>query len=195
MMLHQRNVHIKSLVSDQGGEYTSREFESYLAKQGTKHCLMVHDTPELNDVTECLNHTLVKRACAMLLESSLPKTLWGCTILHTNYMKNCMHTRALPDKMHYKMIHHQKPNLHNVYAGGREVYVKIKQGDKLQPPAKSARWIGYSVQSDGHCVYWLEPDTKKVSIERNILFNGESKPSTASLVSMETDQLSTSRKI
>ena len=50
------------------------------------------------------------------------------------------------------------------------VYVKIKQGDKLQPQVKSARWIGYSVQSDGHCVYW--PDIKKVSIERNILSEG-----------------------
>ena len=37
MMLHQRKVHIKTLVSDQGGEHTGREFETYLAQQGTKH--------------------------------------------------------------------------------------------------------------------------------------------------------------
>ena len=80
MMLCQRNIHIKLLVSDQGGKYTSREFESYLAKQGTKHCSTVHDTPESNGITAHLNHTLVKRAHAMLLESGLPKTLWGYTI-------------------------------------------------------------------------------------------------------------------
>ena len=69
----------------------------------------------------------------MQLESSLPKTLWGCTIQHANYMKNCIHTRGLPDKTPYGIIHNQKPELHDVYAWGREVYIKIKQGDKLQP--------------------------------------------------------------
>ena len=80
MMLHQRNVHIKLLIFYQGGKYTSREFESYLAKQGTKNCLTINDTPESNGITEHLNCTLVERAHAMLLESSLPKTLWGYTI-------------------------------------------------------------------------------------------------------------------
>ena len=36
---------------------------------------------------------------------------------------------------------------------------------------------------------------KKVSVKRNILFDGEFKPPKAPLVSTETDQLSTSRKI
>jgi Integrase core domain len=31
MMLHQRDVHIKYLVSDRGGEYMSKEFENHLA--------------------------------------------------------------------------------------------------------------------------------------------------------------------
>ena len=66
----------------------------------------------------------------MLLELSLPKTLSGYTIQHVNYMKNCMHTRALPDKTLYEMIHHQKPDLHDVYGWGREIYLKIKQGGK-----------------------------------------------------------------
>ena len=37
MLLFQRNKHIKELVSDSGGEYTSREFEKHLAEHGTKH--------------------------------------------------------------------------------------------------------------------------------------------------------------
>jgi transposase InsO family protein len=60
MMLRQRDVHIKSLVSDRGGEYTGKEFEDYPAKQGMKHRLTVHDTPEQNGVAERLNRTLVE---------------------------------------------------------------------------------------------------------------------------------------
>ena len=75
MMLHQRDVNLKSLVSDHGGEYTSKEFNDYLAEQGTYHRLTVHDTPESNGVAEQLNRTMVERTRAMLLDSKLPKYL------------------------------------------------------------------------------------------------------------------------
>ena len=35
MMFQQQDVCIKTLFSDRGGEYTSKEFEEYLAKKGT----------------------------------------------------------------------------------------------------------------------------------------------------------------
>ena len=60
MMSQQRDVCIKTLFTDRGGEYTSKEFEEYLAKKGTKHRLTMHDTPEQNGVAERLNRTLVK---------------------------------------------------------------------------------------------------------------------------------------
>ena len=77
MMSRQRDVCIKTLFTDRGGEYTSKEFEEYFAKKGTKHRLTVHDTPEQNGVAEQLNRTLVEKSRAMLIESNLPKILWG----------------------------------------------------------------------------------------------------------------------
>ena len=52
MMNCQRGVHIKTLVTDRGGEYTSSAFEKYLAEQGTRHKLTVHDTPESNGIAK-----------------------------------------------------------------------------------------------------------------------------------------------
>ena len=52
MMNHQRGVHIKTLVTDRGGEYKSSAFEKYLAEQGTRHKLTVYDTPESNGIAE-----------------------------------------------------------------------------------------------------------------------------------------------
>ena len=101
MMSRQRDVCIKTLFTDRGGEYTSKEIEEYLAKKGTKHRLTVHDTPEQNGVAERLNYTLVEKSRAMLIESNLPKSLWGYAILHANYIKNRTHTRSLPDKTPY----------------------------------------------------------------------------------------------
>ena len=55
MMSRQQDVCIKTLFTDRGGEYTSKEFKEYLAKKGTKYRLIVHDTPEQNGVAERLN--------------------------------------------------------------------------------------------------------------------------------------------
>ena len=82
----------------QGSEYIGKEFENYLAKQGVKHRLTVHDTPEQSGVAERFNRTLVERTCAMLLELNLPKFFWGYAILHANYINNKMHTCTLLEK-------------------------------------------------------------------------------------------------
>ena len=111
IMSRQQDVCVKTLFSDRGGKYTSKEFEDYLARKVTKHRLTVHDTPEKNGVAERLNRTLVKRSQAILIESNLPKSLWGYAILHANYIKNRMHTCSLPDKTPYEMVYGKKLNL------------------------------------------------------------------------------------
>ena len=67
------------------------------------------------------------------------------------------------------MVYGKKPNLHNTYEWGKDVYIKIKQDDKLSHWATKVKWIGHSSQSDGHYVYW--PTSHKVSVKRNMIFN------------------------
>ena len=129
-MLWQWDVFVKTLFSDQEGEYTSKEFKDYLARKGTKDRLTMHDTPEQNGVAEQLNCTLVKKTRAMLLESNLLKTLWGYAILHAEYIKIHMHTCSLLNKTPYEMVHNQKLNLHDTYEWGKDVFIKIRQDDK-----------------------------------------------------------------
>ena len=105
----------------------------------------------------------------MLLESNLPKSLWSYAIQHVNYIKNCMHTCSLPDSTPFEMVHQKKPNLHDAYEWEKDVYVKIKQGDKLLPHAMKAKWMGHSTQSDGYVIYWL--GSQKVTVERNLVFD------------------------
>ena len=81
-------------------------------------------------------------------------------------------------------IKKKKPNLCETYEWGRDVYVKTTQHDKLQPRPKAAKWIGHSSQSDSHCIYW--PDSHKVSIERNIIFDMVKEPSLAPILPNES---------
>jgi hypothetical protein len=68
---------IKTMRSDCRGEYLSKAFNRHLAAAGTTHRLTVHDTPQLNGIAECLNHTLLERVQAFTHSSGLPKSLWG----------------------------------------------------------------------------------------------------------------------
>ena len=51
---------VKTLRTDNGGEYTSTKFETYLKNEGIRHELTVPKTPEQNGVAERLNRTLVE---------------------------------------------------------------------------------------------------------------------------------------
>jgi transposase InsO family protein len=62
----QKNVKIKCLRSDRGGEYMSKAFNAHLANQGTIGRLTVHDTPEYNGVSEQLNRTLLNMVRTIL---------------------------------------------------------------------------------------------------------------------------------
>ena len=68
---------IKTLRSDNGGEYTSNAFTSFLTEEGIKHELTMPHTPEQNGVAERLNRTLMESVRTMLADSKLPHRFWA----------------------------------------------------------------------------------------------------------------------
>jgi transposase InsO family protein len=91
----QKNVEIKCLHADRGGEYLSETFINYLEKHGTERKLTVHDTPEENGVAERLNRTLMEKAHAMMITAQVPIFLWGEAVFHAVWLKNRTWTRVL----------------------------------------------------------------------------------------------------
>jgi len=64
---------VKALWSDNGGEYTSSEFVTYLTQEGIKQELTIPHTPQQNGKAERLNRTLIEGVCTMLVDSKLPQ--------------------------------------------------------------------------------------------------------------------------
>ena len=65
---------VTTLHTDNGGKYTSTEFEAYLRNEGIKHELTIPKCPEQNGVAERLNKTLIEMVHAMLADSGLVKS-------------------------------------------------------------------------------------------------------------------------
>ena len=85
---------LKVLRTDNGGEYTSKEFENYLKSEGVRHELTVPKTPEQNGVAERLNRTLVEAVRSMLIDANLPHKFWAEALSTAVYLKNRSPTKA-----------------------------------------------------------------------------------------------------
>ena len=79
---------VKKLRTDNGGEYTSTEFESYLKKEGIEHQYTIPKTPEQNGVSERMNRTLVETVRSMLADSRLLHRFWAEALSTAAYLIN-----------------------------------------------------------------------------------------------------------
>ena len=89
---------VKKLRTDNGGEYTSTEFENYLRKEGIEHQYTIPKTPEQNGVSERMNRTLMEAVRSMLADSGLPQKFWAEALSTAAYLINRSPTRSLAGK-------------------------------------------------------------------------------------------------
>ena len=79
---------LKTLRTDNGGEFTSTEFEEFLRKDGVQHELTDPKCPQQNGVAERLNTTLIEMVRCMLAWSCLPQKVWAEALATAVYIRN-----------------------------------------------------------------------------------------------------------
>jgi hypothetical protein len=85
---------VKSLRSDNGGEYLSDAFQNYLAEAGISHEPGPPHTPELNGVAERTNRTIHNLVRCALLSAKLPKSFWANALRHAMFTFNSVPCRT-----------------------------------------------------------------------------------------------------
>ena len=162
---------IRRLRTDNGGEYVSKEFESYLKSRGIFHEFTVPHSPEQNGVAERMNRTLVESARSMLSHAGLPKSFWAEAIATAAYIRNRMPTAAIREnKTPYEKWYGRKPDVSNLRVFGCMAYAHIpeSQRKKLDKKSEKLRFVGYSIQSKG---YRLFDENQKVIVRQDVVFN------------------------
>jgi transposase InsO family protein len=76
MVENEMDSRIKCLRSDNGGEFTSKEFIDYCNSYGIKRKFSVAMTPQQNGVVERKNMTVQEMAQTMLMNSKLTDIFW-----------------------------------------------------------------------------------------------------------------------
>ena len=119
---YSRGHKLKAICTDNGGEYTSKKFESYLKSEGIRHERTVPKTPEQNDVAERLNRTLVEMVHSMLIDANLPHKFWTEALSTAVYLKNQSPSRALERVTSVEALTRRKPRVDHLRVFGCDAY-------------------------------------------------------------------------
>ena len=91
----QTGKRIKTIRSDNGGEYTSRDMAKFCSDRGIVQTFTPPYTPQLNGVAERMNRTLVECARCMIKHAGLSKEYWGEAVMTATFLRNRCPTRAV----------------------------------------------------------------------------------------------------
>jgi hypothetical protein len=99
---------IKTLRSDNGGEFTSEEFKEYCKEVGIKRELSTPYNPQQNGVAERKNQTIMEAVKAMIHDQDLPMHLWEEATKTAVYVQNISPHKVLENKTPEEMFSGEK---------------------------------------------------------------------------------------
>ena len=165
---------LKTLRSDCGGEYVSKEFEEFLEEKGILHQKSVPYCPEQNGVAEPMGRTLVEKARAMLKGAGLSNEFWAEAVANAAYVRNRSPTSSLENITPFEAWWNKKPSVKHLRIFGCKAYSHIpnKFRQKLDNRAVKCIFLGYSTCSKAYRLWSL--DKRSLLIRRNVIFDESS---------------------
>ncbi|KAG2758626.1 hypothetical protein Pcac1_g29253 [Phytophthora cactorum] len=167
----QTGKRVKTLRSDNGGEYTSGAMAKFCKDRGIEQKFTPPYTPQLNGVAERMNRTLVECARCMLEHAGLSKSYWGEAVMTATFLRNRCPTRAIThDKSPHQVWTGKKPLLANLKVFGCHAYVHVPKEKRSKFDSKSVRcrFVGYSEHEKAYRFEELE--SGRVLINRDAQF-------------------------
>jgi hypothetical protein len=162
---------IKILRSDNGGEYTSKEFVNFCKDVGIKRELTTPYNPQQNGVAERKNRTIMEAVKTMIHDQDLPMCLWAEATMTSVYVQNWLSHSALGFKTPKEMFTGKKPEVSHLKIFGCPVFIHIpkEKGNKLEPSGKKGIFVGYCEVSKAFRIYI--PGHHHIEIRKDVTFD------------------------
>lgn len=177
---------MKTLRSDNGREFCNKELHDYLEKHGIQQETTAPHNPEQNGKAERENRTIVESARTMIIAKNLPLNLWAEAVNCAVYVLNrTVWTSGAVTP--YEAWAEKAPNLKHLRIFGSDAYVHTPKQFTRKFDARASKkiFVGYTKDSTNYRVY--DPEMKKVSIARNVVFNEKVGVSSAKAEEKEED--------
>ncbi|SGY47835.1 BQ5605_C001g00580 [Microbotryum silenes-dioicae] len=161
---------LKTLRSDNGGEYISSTFNGYCAARGIRCELTIPYTPEQNGRAERLNRSIVEGTLALLSHSGLPRLCWDEAAVCFSHTKNLSSHAALKGGVPNHRWSGTAPLVTALRAFGCRTWATVPghRRDKLDPKGIPLVFVGYDRHAKAYRL--LDPTSMRVSLSRDIKF-------------------------
>jgi hypothetical protein len=162
---------IKILMSDNGGEYTSKEFVNFCKDVGINRELTTPYNPQQNGVAERKNRTILEAVKTMIHDQDLPMCLWAEATMETIYVQNQLSHSALGLKTPEEMFIGKKPEVSHLKIFGCPMFIHIpkEKRNKLDPSGKKGIFVGYCEVSKAFRIYI--PGQHHIEINSDVTFD------------------------
>jgi transposase InsO family protein len=165
------NHEIKSLRTDNGGEYMSKDFEQYLESAGIRHEPGPPHSPQLNGVAERTNRTISNLIRSSLLSAHLPKSFWVDALRHAFHIHNHIPCNTpMGFKTPSSILGLPPININSIHPFGCLTYYKLpeKTVPKLDPRGRASILLSYLSDGNGYRLWDLEK--RSVIKSRDVTF-------------------------
>lgn len=158
---------IQTLQSDNGGEYTSAAFNSFLEEAGIIRQFTKSYKPHQIGIAERCNRSLLDLIRCLLLSKQFLGALWGKAVRAATIILNLRSSEANPDKTPDKMFFGKKPTVSNLQIFGSLVYVHTLSVNRSKLNSRSKRCVllSYDSKLKGYRCYSL--------IGKQVLISGD----------------------
>lgn len=116
MVEKEKDLKVITLLSDNGGEFTSTDFTQFCKSEGIQRQLTTPYTPSQNGVVERKNRTIIEMARTMLEHASLPRIFWAEACSTAVYLQNRSPTSAVASMTPYQAYYGRKPSVAHLRA-------------------------------------------------------------------------------
>jgi hypothetical protein len=162
---------IKMLRSNNGGEYTSKEFVNFCKDVGIKRELTTPYNPQQNGLAERKNRTIMEVVKTMIHDQDLPMCLSAKAAMAAVYVENRLSHSALGLKTPEEMFTGKKPEVSHLKIFGFLAFIHIpkEKRNKLDPSRKKGIFVGYCEVSKASRIYI--PGQHHIEISRDVTFD------------------------
>jgi hypothetical protein len=164
---------IKVQRSDNGVQYTSKDFSDLCIEAGIKREYTVPYNPQQNGVVERKNRTIIEATKAMIHDQSLPMIMWAKASMTTIYVQNRSPHQILKNMTPEQAFTRVKPEVGHFRIFACPVYFHIpkEKRSKLDPSGRKGTIVGYSESSKVYQIYI--PGQRQIEVSRDVIFEEE----------------------
>ncbi|GAA5892179.1 hypothetical protein JCM16303_003860, partial [Sporobolomyces ruberrimus] len=155
--------------SDNGGEFVSHAFDSFLAEHGIKRETPPPYSPQSNGVAERVNRTIVEGLISLLSQAGAPKDLWAEALQAFVFVKNRSPHAALDGKVPLSVWRDCPVSVLMLRVWGCGAWHTVTNDrSKLDDKAIPLVFVGYDGDTTAYRLF--DPETRKMIRSRDTRF-------------------------